>query len=191
MKKNKTVFIGCSSRDAIAEEYKELATRISTIFSEHNYSLATGGASTGMMGKSYLIFHNNDQKVYAYTVAKYQDDLANLKDAFGYIYQTTFDRTKCLYEKGDIIIFLPGGTGTLAELFACIEENRTTDKPKQIILYNYNGFFDKVLELIYYCVTNKFNDESIYSYFNIITNEEELIEILKPDSKNKKLEPGD
>ena len=80
MKKNKTVFIGCSSRDAIEEEYKELSIRISTIFSEHNYSLATGGASTGMMGKSYLVFHNNTQKVYAYTVAKYQDD-----DDYGYI----------------------------------------------------------------------------------------------------------
>ena len=191
MKKNKTVFIGCSSRDAIAEEYKELSTRISAIFSEHNYSLATGGASTGMMGKSYLVFHNNNQKVFVYTVDKYKEDLHNLRNSFDYIYQNTFDRTKSLYEKGDIIIFLPGGTGTIAELFACIEENRTTDKPKQIIIYNYNGFFDKVLELIYYCVTNKFNDESIYSFFTIIKSEEELRKMLKPDSKNKKKEPGD
>lgn len=180
------VFMGCSSRDAISDEYKELTTNISQIFIDNNYSLATGGASTGMMGKSFLEFHKNEKNVYAYTVSKYEEDLENLPGAFKFIYETTFDRTKCLYQKGSIIIFLPGGTGTLAELFACIEENRTTTTPKQIILYNYNGFFDKVLDLIYYCVTNKFNDESIYNFFTVISSEEELNTILS--SQNKSLE---
>lgn len=180
------VFMGCSSRDAISDEYKELTTNISQIFIDNNYSLATGGASSGMMGKSFLEFHKNKKNVYAYTVSKYEEDLENLPGAFKFIYETTFDRTKCLYQKGSIIIFLPGGTGTLAELFACIEENRTTTTPKQMILYNYNGFFDKVLDLIYYCVTNKFNDESIYSFFKVISSEEELKTILS--SQNKSLE---
>lgn len=188
---NNIVFIGCSSRDAISDEYKELSTNISKIFVEHNYSLATGGASTGMMGKSFLEFHQNKQNVYAYTVEKYEEDLENLPGAFKFIYENTFDRTKCLYQKGSIIIFLPGGTGTLAELFACIEENRTTNNPKQIILYNYNGFFDKVLDLIYYCVTNKFNDESIYTFFQVISTKEELKEILGNKKENKVLEKGD
>ena len=185
------VFMGCSSRDAISDEYKELTTRISKLFVDNNYSLATGGASTGMMGTSFLEFHNNNKNVYAYTVSKYEEDLENLNGAFKFIYEDTFDRTKCLYKKGSIIIFLPGGTGTLAELFASIEENRTTNNPKQIILYNYNGFFDKVLDLIYYCVTNKFNDESIYSFFKVISTEEELKQILNPENKSLKLEKGD
>ena len=185
------VFMGCSSRDAISDEYKELTTRISKLFVDNNYSLATGGASTGMMGASFLEFHKNKKNVYAYTVSKYEEDLENLNGAFKFIYEYTFDRTKCLYKKGSIIIFLPGGTGTLAELFASIEENRTTNNPKQIILYNYNGFFDKVLDLIYYCVTNKFNDESIYSFFTVISTEEELKRLISPKNKELKLEQGD
>lgn len=188
---NNIVFMACSSRDAISNEYKELSTKISKIFVKNNYSLATGGASTGMMGKSFLEFHNNNKEIYAYTVSKYEEDLENLPGSFKFIYETTFDRTKSLYQRGNIIIFLPGGTGTLAELFACIEENRTTTTPKQIILYNYNGFFDKVLELIYYCVTNKFNDESIYSFFTVISSEEELEKELNSQNKQKSKELGD
>lgn len=185
------VFMGCSSRDAISDEYKDLTTNISQIFIDNDYSLATGGASTGMMGKSFLEFHKNQKNVYAYTVSKYEEDLENLPGSFKYIYETTFDRTKSLYQKGTITIFLPGGTGTLAELFACIEENRTTTQPKQIILYNYNGFFDKVLDLIYYCVTNKFNDESIYSFFKVISTEEELKQILSTEKTPLKKKKGD
>ena len=187
MKKIKNVFIACSSRDAINEEYKELATKISEIFVSLDYNLASGGASSGMMGKSYQAFHNSENDVFSYTVKKYEKDLENLKGSFNYICESTFDRTKCLYQKGDIIIFLPGGTGTLGELFACLEENRTTESPKQIILYNYNGYFDKVLDLIYYCVTNKFNDESIYTYFKIVSNDEELKELLQPEETKKEL----
>lgn len=185
--KKEIVFMACSSRDSIKDEYKQLAISISKIFISHDYSLATGGASSGMMGTSFLEFHNNKKEVYAYTVEKYEEDLENLPGAFKFIYENTFDRTKCLYQKGTTIIFLPGGTGTLAELFSCIEENRTTANPKEIILYNYNGYFDKVLDLIYYCVANKFNDESIYSFFKVISTEEELIKHLN-NSKEKALE---
>lgn len=187
----KIVFIACSSRDSINESYKELATNISNIFIEEGYSLATGGASSSMMGKTYQAFHENNKNVYAYTVTKYQEDLENLRGSFGFIYEKTFDRTKCLYEKGTTMIFLPGGTGTLSELFACLEENRTTNNPKQIILYNFNGYFDKVLDLIYYCVTNKFNDESIFSFFQVISTEEELKKLISPNNKKLKLEQGD
>ena len=179
MKNKKIVFIGCSSRDAIKDEYKELATDISEMFIEEGFDLASGGASTGMMGKTFTSFHNSHKDVYSYTVEKYKEDLENLPNTFGYIYQNTFDRTKCLYQKGNIVIFLPGGTGTLAELFACIEENRTTENPKQVILYNYNGYFDKVIDLIYYCVTNNFNDDSIYSFFTIVSGKDELKELIK------------
>jgi uncharacterized protein (TIGR00730 family) len=179
------VFMGCSSRDAINDEYKELTTNISNIFIDFDYSLATGGASSGMMGKSFLEFHKSKKDVFAYTVEKYEEDLENLPGSFKYIYDNTFDRTKSLYQKASMIIFLPGGTGTLAELFASIEENRTINNPKQIILYNYNGFFDKVLNLIYYCVTNKFNDESIYSFFTVISSEEELKQLLNINNKVK------
>ena len=187
MKKNKTVFIGCSSRDTIKNEYKELASNISDQFIKEDYNLASGGASTGMMGKTYQRFNSKQKEIFSYTVEKYQDDLTNLQDSTSFIYKNTFDRTKNLYKKGNIIIFLPGGTGTLAELFACIEENRTTKNPKLLIIYNYNGYFDKVLELIYYCVTNKFNDESIYSFFKVISTHEELINLIK--SKELKKQP--
>lgn len=72
----------CSSRDAIFDEYKELTTRISKIFIDNNYSLATGGASKGMMGTSFLEFHKNNKNVYTYTVSKYEEDLENLSGAF-------------------------------------------------------------------------------------------------------------
>ena len=58
---NNIVFMACSSRDAIANEYKEISINISKIFVKNNYSLATGGASTGMMGKSFSEFHKNQK----------------------------------------------------------------------------------------------------------------------------------
>lgn len=187
-KKNdtKTVFIACSSRDEINHNYHELAENISDLFIKEGYDLAFGAATSGMMGKSYKTFKRNNKNIFSYTVEKYRDDLENnLKDTFCYMYQNTFQRTEALYKKADIIIFLPGGTGTLSELFACLEENRTTSLPKKIILFNYNNFFEPIIDFIHYCVTNHFNSESIYDYFHICNTEEEIKQIIIPQKKKE------
>lgn len=186
MESKKIVFIACSSRNEIDPNYLELASNIAKLCIEENYELAFGGASSGMMGKTFNEFCSSKVNTHAYTVDKYKKDLENLPSTFGYIYPNTFERTECLYKKADIILFLPGGTGTLSELFSCLEENRTTPVPKQIILYNYDHYFDKVLDLIYYCVTNNFNDESIYEYFTVCSTQEELKTLIAEEPEEVK-----
>ena len=89
---------------------------------------------------------------------------------------TSCERTSSIYLECDVILFLPGGTGTFAEIFGMLEENRSINNPKEIILYNYNGFYDGVLDLIQFCVDNKFNTNDIFDYFCVCYSMEEIIE---------------
>ena len=110
---------------------------------------------------------------------KYVDDLKNINSTKEYILDTTFDRTKNLYTDSDLILVLPGGTGTLAEIFGILEENRSIDNPKPMYIYNYDHYYDNVINIIETCINNKFNDKSIYNYFYISDNLDELIEKIK------------
>ena len=49
----------------------------------------------------------------------------------------------------------------------------------QVILYNYKGYYDKVLEFIAYLIDEKFNNVSIYNYFHICNTEKDVISLLK------------
>ena len=159
------ILITSSSRDEIAEEYLKLADTVCERIIElkKDIELVFGAANTGMMGRCTRYF----DKVYSYTVEKYVSMLKDINSTKEYILETSFDRTKEMYKESDVILVLPGGTGSLAEIFGIIEENRSIDNPKPMIIYNYNHYYDKVIEIINDCITNKFNSNSITDYFYI------------------------
>lgn len=168
------ILICASSRDEIRKDYIELTKEVCEIISQKGYDLIFGAASTGMMGEEIKHFHNID----SYTVKKYVDDLKNIPSTNEYILDTTFDRTKEMYNNTDKIIVLPGGTGTLSELFSILEENRSISNPKELIIYNYKNYYDKVLEIIDDAVNNNFNSNDIKTYYKVIDNLDKLKEAL-------------
>lgn len=179
IKENKKVFIGCSSKDTVNQKYFLLAKEVADIFSKNGYDLVFGASSVGMMGKCYQSFIEGKNDVYSHTVSKYIIDLENIMSKKTYVHDTTFERTKGLYEQADFILFLPGGTGTIAEIFSILEENRTSSSPKLVILYNYDGYYQKLIDLIDSCVEKGFNDRVIFSYFKIVNNIDELLNEVK------------
>lgn len=169
------IMIGCSSRSEVDQKYLDLAKSISKKCNSLGYELVFGAASSGMMGRCYSSFDT----VYSYTIDKYVEDLKNIPSKEQFVLDTSFDRTKQMFLDSDYIVILPGGTGTLGELFSILEENRSIANPKCYILYNYDGYYDGVLNMIDTCVQNHFNDSSIYDYFQVVSNEEELFQKIK------------
>ena len=71
-------------------------------------------------------------------------------------------------------MFLPGGTGSLSEIFSSLEEYRTIDQLKQIIIYNYKGFYDPIISLIERLIKEGFNDEGVIKKLIVVNNLKEL-----------------
>ena len=173
------ILICSSSREEVNKDFLFLADTVSKEISALGYNLVFGAASSGMMGRC----RNNFDEVYSYTIEKYRDDLDNLHSTKEYLLETTFDRTKEMYKDADIILVLPGGTGTIAELFSILEENRSISNPKPFIIYNYNGYYDNLLKLVDIAIENNFNDITIKDYFRVCDNLNDIIEIVKSRSE--------
>lgn len=101
--------------------------------------------------------------------------------------QNNFDRIKKVYEAADIIVFLPGGIKSISSLFAIIEENQSNPTPKNIILLNYESFYEKLLDMIYCCISKNFTDDKVFEYFTICKTEEDILLHLNMLKKQKKL----
>ena len=79
------------------------------------------------------------------------------------------------------ILILPGGLGTLTELFNAIEENRTNNHNKKIIIYNKNYFYTPIIQGLYKMYENKYIDEPLTNYFVIESDEDKIIELIKKE----------
>ncbi len=134
-------------------------------------NLLCGGISSSMMKEVYEIFLNNDKDIRVYTLACYNEPvIPNMS-----ILNSTFDRTKKLYEEADIICVFPGGSGSAAELFSFIEEARTQNA-KPIIIVNSDNFFEAIFMHIKKLIDLGFNKESILDYIDIVNTKKEFIE---------------
>jgi uncharacterized protein (TIGR00730 family) len=74
------------------------------------------------------------------------------------IVETMHDRKRLMLELADAVVALPGGCGTLEELFEAITWKRLGLFLGPIALVNVNGFFDPCLELLGRAVAENFMD---------------------------------
>ena len=116
--------------------------------------------------------------MHGYTSSKYADDINNLPEADHKVFDTTYDLKKNIFYDADVIICLAGGTGTISEFFAHLEEIRSNDQNKLLIIYDENHHFNGTLKLIDDLVERRFNSDSIYNYFKVAHNVEEFKDIL-------------
>ena len=73
-----------------------------------------------------------------------------------------------MFFNSDFIVCLPGGVGTISELLTYIEEKRSNDSVKPIIVYDENNFYDKIIESLKELVNEGFVSEDIFDMFKII-----------------------
>ena len=172
------IAISSSSRDDIDNLYKEEVHKVCAYLAPFN-TLIWGAGNVSLMGICYDEFAKVNAPIVGYTTRKYEDQLLSLEKAKHVICNDTFELKKRMFEDADIILILPGGTGTISEFFSFIEEARSNDINKDILVYNINNCFNKTLDLVDELINRKFNDSSIYNYFKVINNFNELKQIIK------------
>lgn len=176
--------ISSSSNDSIDVKYKESASiLLDHLVTLPNAELNWGSCSISIMGLCYEAFKKAGLPMHGYTSSKYADDINNLPEADHKIFDTTYDLKKEILYDGDVIIMLAGGTGTVSEFFGHLEEIRSNDADRLLIVWNEDHSFDTTLALIDDLVARKFNSDSIYNYFKVATTIEEFDNILKENGR--------
>lgn len=57
------------------------------------------------------------------------------------------ERKKIMLDNSDVAIIMPGGIGTLDELFTTLVDNALGYRSVKVIIYNHNGFWNPLLDL--------------------------------------------
>ncbi len=162
------VFIASSANNNIPRDYKEIASKVATILARKDYKLLFGACDQGMMGETLLTYKYEGKKVKGFA------DITDAETANGLeldaldVFPTTFDRTKALYEAADLIVILPGGVGTLSELFSILEENNTRKDNKKIVIFNYNHFYTSLLNYLTRLYESGFITKDLLKTFVIV-----------------------
>jgi hypothetical protein len=115
------IFVGCSSRNTNNECYNRIAEKIGDFIVSGEHNFIFGGCEVGLMGKIYSIVSKGEKSDIIVTIAKaYEDDLKNLSYSKAYMFDTVNERKNAFIELADVMIFIPGGIGTVIEKYFLI-----------------------------------------------------------------------
>lgn len=168
------VFIASSASKTIDEKYLDIAKETSEYLASKGLDLVFGGASFSMMGECFKKFIEYDRNVEAFTVEMYKNDLEALKGANCHLVDDTLVRFKEMYDLSDIILILPGGIGTLAELASALEEYRSNKEHKLIMIYNKDGFYSKIFEWMNQNINEGFLSQTLNNDFKVVEDLDSL-----------------
>lgn len=164
-----------SSSEKIGEQYKRDTEAICKVLAERGHNLVFGGGSTGLMGAAARGFTAGGGKIYGYIPTFIIDeDVEPPYDAC-----TTLVKTKTMHERkkgmedlATTYLIVPGGVGTMEELFEVLVARSLGQESKPIVMYNPDGYFDHILAFIQNAVSNV----EIHGLMSVKTTPKEVLE---------------
>ena len=139
---------GSGSRK-IDKIYTDNAYELGIAIAKNNHTLVFGGGATGMMGACAKGVHDNNGNsigIAPQWIGNFEPLWENCSE---FIYVESMDERKNKFvEYSDAFIITPGGIGTLDEFFEIITLKKLKQHNKEIIIFNIDGFFNKMLEMI-------------------------------------------
>ena len=100
------------------------------------------------------------------------------------IVNTMHERKIEMYNSADSFLILPGGIGTLEEFFEVLSWKQLNLHNKPIYIYNFENFWDPLVELIEHMIENNFAGENMKEAYKVIKNHSELEKELRIREEN-------
>lgn len=136
-----TVYCGANPVD---KSYINLSTKIGEGIASRGWRLVYGGSTLGMMGSCSNAALRLGGEVVGITLKRFKNYHNGLSEII--FVDTMRERQKLLSDLASAMIILPGGQGTLEEMSEVVVERRYKIHNKPLILVNYKGFWDPLIE---------------------------------------------
>lgn len=163
-----SVCVYCGSRFGADPAYKAAATEMGAALADEGWRLVYGAGDVGLMGA----VARAAQEAGAETLGVIPIHLLSLevgkRDLTQFIVtEDMHERKKVMYMNSDAIVVMPGGAGSLDELFEVLTWRQLGLHDKPIILLNTGGYWEPLLALLDHIIAQGFAEASLRDYLSV------------------------
>ncbi len=172
----KSLCVFCGSSPGANIAYANAARSFGELLAANNITLIFGGGKVGLMGQLADAVLNNGGKaigVIPNRLAIKEVAHASLTDL--HVVENMHTRKALMYELSDAFVALPGGTGTLDELFEVFTWTQLGFLAKPLGLLNVNNYFDHLTSFLSHTVEQRFVKPEHLDMLLVDSNQESLL----------------
>lgn len=170
----------CGSKKGINPLFAEHARQLGKLLSENNIKLIYGGGSAGIMGiiaDSVMEQGGNVTGIIPKILLEWEVQHRSISELI--ISNDMHERKRTIYSMCDAALILPGGFGTLDELFEIVTWNQLTIHDKEIFILNSGGFYTHLILHIAQMKKEEFLYEEAIKRITVIDDPSGLVQYFK------------
>ncbi len=176
----KSICVYCGSANQASREYYQAARRMGETLARHQLTLIYGGGKTGLMGAlADTLLDSGGKVIGVITESMNTPDLAHTHLTRLEVTHTIHQRKERMYSLADGYIALPGGYGTLDELFETLTWSQIGEHTKPVGLLNVNGYYDPLLTMLERAVQENFLYREHRNSLLSESDPEKLLEVME------------
>jgi len=173
----------CGSSGAVDEQYRQAARELGAALAATGIALVYGGGRVGLMGIVADAVLAGGGAVTGVIPARLRDaELAHHGVSELIVVDTMHDRKRQMAERADAFAVLPGGIGTLDELFEMLSWRQLGLHDKPIFVVDIGGYWQPLRGLIEHIVAQGFAPPAARRLLQIVPSVPALIEALATPS---------
>lgn len=143
------ICVFCSANENIDPEFFTMTSQLGEWIGRNGHSLVYGGCDMGLMECVAKAVRKSGGKVIGVIPSRLEQGGHSSKYIDERITCDTLgERKQLMLENSDAIVALPGGIGTLDEIFSVASEGTLSYHDKRVIVYNMKGFWDGLQSLL-------------------------------------------
>lgn len=173
--KAKAIVVFCGSKSGANPLYEQHAKELGYLLAANNTRLIYGGGNRGLMGavaNAVLEKGGNVTGIIPEILNQWEQQHDEITELI--VVENMHVRKRLLYEKADAAIILPGGFGTMDELFEILTWNQLSIHNKPIFILNSAGYYDHLIQHMQLMFTQGFLYTSVEDAVKIVNSPSEI-----------------
>ena len=174
-----SVCVYCGSRDGVDPAYAQAAEQVGELLAANAWQLVYGAGDVGLMGRVAQATQAAGGRTFGVIPQHLMDWEVGRTGLDTFIVtETMHERKKVMFMNAQAVVVLPGGAGSLDEMFEALTWRQLGLHQKPIILLNINDYWTPLLELLQHVVDQGFADATIIDFVTCTNTVAELEQAL-------------
>lgn len=175
------VCVFCGASNNVPATFLNIGKSFGGMLVEKGIRLVYGGGDCGIMGAvANAVLSNKGYVtgVFPRSLKDLESEHASLSEII--MVESMHERKRIMFERSDAIVVLPGGFGTMDEMFEIITWKQLRFHQKPIIILNHEGYWNPLITLMDNIIDTGFAREEVRSFYQVVDTAEGVISALKP-----------
>ncbi len=180
MTKPRSLCVYCGSSNAVAPKYLAAAFELGRLMGKAGIKLVYGGGRVGLMGRvADGVLAEGGAVIGIIPHHLHSREIAHEGVSELLVVDSMHERKRLMAEHSDGFVVLPGGFGTLDEMFEIATWRQLGLHDKPIVLVDIDDYWAPLAVLIDRIVAEGFATEKVAGYFQRVTSIEDVLPLLE------------